>query len=257
MSDKKPSKNRPEVQRPRVLSGHRRQGKRFIPPFLQYMNLTETRWLDDLVPELIWIALIIDRFERQRGAEICVGLAKAAAACSTKATGAYAFISEYSRLKSREQQCVIDKLADAEILNELGDALQVLKIYYPESPFAFILSNQESWPVGEDGLNRLKLLIEELSDRRGVTATFVQATAVYVYFLNDKLKVSAGSALADFTAIEAYPSTDASVKVASFIRALLNGFPASLDLSSDWRNYFWNNGRRIESCEGIENGGEK
>jgi hypothetical protein len=239
-----------------VLKGHRQRGKRFVPPFLEYLNLTETRWLGDLLPELIWIALLIDHFEKKHGAELCVELAKAAAACSSTAPGAFAFISEYSGLQSSEQQCVIGKLVGSGVLSELSDALQVLTTYYPECPLAFIWSHQAPAAKSEDSLHRLKLLIGELTDRRGIAATFVQATAVYVYFLNDKLKVFTGSALADFTAVEAYPSTDASVKVASFVRALINGFPGPLDLSSHWRNYFWNRGRRLESCEGIENGGE-
>lgn len=255
MSTKKQQKSGRETQRQRVLEGHRQRGKRFVPPWLEYFNLGETSWLDDLLPELLWIGLMNAKFGKKRGAELCVELASAAAACSSDAPGAFAFISEYSRLQSSEQERVIDRLVGSGVLGPLADALQVLATYYPECPLAFLWSTQVPALQGEESLHRLKLLIWELVDRHGIEATFLQATAVYTYFLTGKLKVFSGSALADFTAIEAYPDTEASVKVASLVRAAINGLPASLNLSSDWRNYFWNRGRSLESCKGIENDG--
>lgn len=256
MTRKNTQNSKPKAKRQRVLEGHRRRGKRFVPPFLEYMNLSETSWLDDLLPELIWIGLIMDRFDKKRGAKLCVELAKAASACSDAAPGAFAFVSEYTRLSSGEKQCVIDQLTQSGVFNEFGDALRVLAVYYPECPLSFIWSQQEPPTDDVDSLRKLKVLIGELANRLGNPATFVQATAVYVYFLTNKLKVFEGSALADFTAIEDYPNTEASEKVAAMIRALITGSTGPLDLSADWRNYFWNRGLNIELCEGIENGGE-
>jgi hypothetical protein len=216
------------------------------------MNLTETIWLDDLLPELVWIALINARFGKKRGAELCVELAKAAASCSSDAPGAFAFISEYGRLRPTEQECVIAKLAGSGALGHLSNALQVLATYYSECPLGFLWTTQEPVPRIEDNLQELKLLVLDIVDRHGITATFVQATAVYVYFLNGKLTACPGSTLADFMAIEAYPNSDASLKVATAVRALINGFPGSLNLSTYWRHYFWDRGRKLEACEGIE-----
>jgi hypothetical protein len=133
-------------QRRRVLEGHRQHGKRFVPPYLEYLNLTETRWLDDLLPELIWIALITAKFGKKRGAELCVELAKAAATCSSDASGAFAFISEYNRLQPTEQKCMIDRFVGSGVIDHLADALQVLAIYYPECPLAFLWSTREPEP---------------------------------------------------------------------------------------------------------------
>lgn len=40
---------------PKVLADHRRAGKKFIPPFIAELGpLSEVRWVNDLVPELVW-----------------------------------------------------------------------------------------------------------------------------------------------------------------------------------------------------------
>ena len=219
-----------------------------MPPFLEYANLSEISWMSDTLPELIWVALVMERFDNKLGAKLCADLANAATACSSTAPGAFAFISEYRLLSTGERQCITDQLTRLGVLNEMADALRVLAVYYPECPLSFIWAQQEPATHDEEALHNLKLLIEELTDRRETKATFVQATAVYIY------KVFKGSELANFTNIEDYPKTEASVKVAAVVRAAINGFPGSLNLSPDWRNYFWNRGLALEPCEGIGNG---
>ena len=72
----------------------------------------------------------------------------------------------------------------------------------------------------------------------------MQANAIYVAFVTDKLKVQRGTALANFPAVEKYPETDESRLVASSIRATINGFFGEMFLgkSTPWARYFWNRG---------------
>jgi len=109
-------------QRRRVLEGHHRHGKRFVPPLLEYMDLIETPWLDNILPELLWIALMNSRFGIKRGTELCVELAKAATSCTGNDQGAFAFMSEYGRLKPNEQHRVKAQLTYSGALGYLiGD----------------------------------------------------------------------------------------------------------------------------------------
>src|SRR3546814_14980116 len=59
-------------------------------------------------------------------------------------------------------------------------------------------------------LGPLKALVGELFDRASISAIMVQATATWLAFDADRLKVSAGLALADFPRIEDYPATEQS-----------------------------------------------
>lgn len=249
---KNQKKSRIESQK-RVLEGYRQRGKRFVPPFLEYVNLVETNWKDDILPELIWIALSITKFGKKRGVELCLELANAASDCSDDAPGGFSFISEYAQLPPIQRKCVADRLNDSGSIKYLVDVLQVLPYYYPGCPLAFLWETQELPEQNEQSLPILKRLIGELVNRRDVEATIVQATAVYLNLLTGKLKIFRGSGLDNFTEIEAYPNTEESIKVASLVRATINGLLARLELSKDWCNYFWDSGLRLESCEGIEN----
>jgi hypothetical protein len=60
-----------------VLAGHRKVGKRFIPPMADFA-LSEAKWVDELMPELLWIHLAHRSQGYAAGAELALRLARAA-----------------------------------------------------------------------------------------------------------------------------------------------------------------------------------
>ena len=69
------------VRKREVLGDHKRIGKRFIPPFLyQLGSLSEISWVNEIMPEILWIGLLIEHFGYQRGVELGLHLSKAAVA---------------------------------------------------------------------------------------------------------------------------------------------------------------------------------
>ena len=233
----------------RVLRGYRRVGKRFIPPFLQHMNLAENRWMDDRVPELIWIALLIQVFGLKRGTEIALILAKSAAKCAQSTQKAFAAASDYTMFKNEWGDRLCLELKAARVLEEARMGLSALIDHYPEFPLSF-LGNPESMAESTPAstLDDLGKTIASISDREGYAGTFAQATVVCIYFANDQLKVPPNTGLANFPAIEEYPMTDESQWVAASVRSAVTGL-LTRGVSPDWRNSFWNQGRSLGSCE--------
>ena len=39
----------------KILEGHKRIGKRFIPPMMQLPMMRSTSYVNDMLPELVWI----------------------------------------------------------------------------------------------------------------------------------------------------------------------------------------------------------
>ena len=66
----------------------------------------------------------------------------------------------------------------------------------------------------------------------------VQATAVYVMMVIGKLK---GSTLEKIEDILGYPDTEESQKIASIVRATMNGIKVE-EKVCDWCSYFWRHG---------------
>ena len=233
----------------RVLRGYRREGKRSIPPLLQRMRLTETEWMDDRVPELVWIALLIHVLGVKEGTAVAVSIAKAAAGCDRIAERAFAATSDYAELSDEQKQCVRLELSADMTLGKARLALAALIRHYTEFPLAFLAdpdgSNEDS---AGSTLEDLGAAINNISDRQGHAGIFAQATVVYIFFVNDKLKVFSGSGLAKLPAIEEYPITDESQRVAASVRSAVS-LLLTQDIPSDWRNSFWNQGRSLGSCE--------
>ncbi len=46
---------------PAVLDGHQRRGKRFIPPLMQFDNLKTISWHHEMLPDFLWIAMMMGR----------------------------------------------------------------------------------------------------------------------------------------------------------------------------------------------------
>ena len=67
-----------DAQKSRVLSDHKKVEKRFIPPLLQLGPLGEIKWIDCILPELLWIGLLNEYYDLSKGAELGLSLVRAA-----------------------------------------------------------------------------------------------------------------------------------------------------------------------------------
>ena len=235
--------------RRRVLRGYRQVGKRFIPPMLQHMSLTESSWMDDRVPELVWIGLLIRVFGVKEGTAVAASVAKAAAKCDQTAKRAFASVSDYVELSDEHKRCVRSVLNDEGMLAKARQGLAALIYNYPDFPLGFLVETAKaSEDVSGSALDDLKGAIDDIRDREGHAGIFVQATVVYIFFINDRLKVAPHMGLANLPAIEEYPMTDESKRVAASVRSAVTGL-LTWDIPSDWRKSFWNQGRSLGPCE--------
>jgi Family of unknown function (DUF5677) len=61
------------------LESHRREGKSFVPPFMQYPNTVLLSWRDSRIPEILWAVLLSGVLERDRYLDIFRGVIRRAA----------------------------------------------------------------------------------------------------------------------------------------------------------------------------------
>ena len=233
----------------RVLQGYRQEGKRFIPPFLQHMPMTESSWMDDRVPELIWIALLIHVFGLKEGTAIALSVAKAAAKCDRTGKKAFAATSDYVELSDEQRHCVRSLMSEEKMLDKAGQGLAALIHNYPDCPLAF-LSNpgcrKDDSPSST--LEDLREAVANISDRQNQPGIYAQAAVVYIFFVNGRLQVAPHVGLANLPAIEEHPNTEESLRVAASVRSAVTGL-LTRDILSDWPRSFWNQGRSLGPCE--------
>jgi hypothetical protein len=243
-----------EKNKKAVLADHRRKGKRFIPPFVTELgSLEEVGWLDYSLPELVWLAVLNERCGLERGADLAVSLAKEAEkVCAGEIKKWFAPLSIYDRqLGTGQKNDVLKALRRLRKLGPLKGALCSFISLYPACPLNFLFENTlPSIDTSNEEFKKFKNLLSKLYDKRTIEATFMQADAIYIAFVTDKLRASKGTSLANFPGIEKYPRTEESQRIAGACRATINGFIGSdRDMTSEWPRYFWNRGLELEPCD--------
>jgi hypothetical protein len=235
-----------------VLGDHKKIGKKFVPPFIATLGpLQEVRWVNDLVPELIWIALLHEKHGLQAGADLARQLALAAVgARETKPKKWFAAASAFAGLDAAERGAILATLHASNALAAIRDAVRPLAALYTDVPLRFLFDGE--LPTDDAMLPPFKGVLESMFDRWNSPATFVQATAVYIAFTTDMLKVMKGLALSNFPAIEQFPNTEESKRVAGAIRSTVSMFEGQFKdaASAAWISYFWSRGLELEPCVG-------
>lgn len=239
----------------RVLVDHHRVGKRFVPPFLHKLGqFGEVNWPDCILPELLWIGLLNRHLGFKEGTNLALSLAKAAVETFDELPKLwFAPTSSYGALTVEQRRMVTRTLKEFRHLDSLRKAIIPLGAFYPDCPLNFLFEGKLPEPKdSKEHLEELKEVVSSLFDRWDTPATRVQANAIYIAFVTGKLKVAAGTPLANFPAVADFPHTEESKIIASGARAMVNGFfggEGLYDKSSFWPEYFWNRGLELEPCE--------
>lgn len=239
-----------------VLEDHIRKKRRLIPPLRAAMgdNYSPFSWSLQIVPELFWITLLINELGPRRGVEVARQLGNSAAQVSKKEPKPlYVSVTSFSELSQDEKQELLGVI-DEEALLDFRAVLGSLSAIWPENPFSFTGLHSDDEPQAV--MARLTPSLEEMYNRHSRAATLAIATAVYIGFDQDKIKIAKEifeSNSTAFTDIEDYPATEDSKKAGAFFRAmapmLLLGKEKAADIP-DWVDAFWSGLSAIGGCSG-------
>lgn len=123
----------------RLLRGHKRVGKRFIPPMKQLPGMKETSYVNDMLPELVWIGLINDRLGYVPGARLFEKIVLAAMEAAGEAPNRnYALLSEVAELNTVQRVSFMNTLSAEAMPEPLREYIAPLTLLYDGCPLAFI-----------------------------------------------------------------------------------------------------------------------
>lgn len=242
------------VQRRKVLSDHKRQGKVLVPPFTATLGpIQEVSWIKTIIPELTWIALIQTRYGTKRGVELITSTARAARdAREDEQCKTFAFTSDYCDFTPTEWKQVRKSLPAKDTLAPIQDAIEPLVAWYPQCPLRFLFTDPPE-KGSPEGLQQIKELVASLYNREDREPMLVQATGVWLAFDAELLVVNKDLALAQFPEIDRYPETELSRRVGSGVRAVINMLLGRANeggtVQPSWPTYFWNRGLETSPCE--------
>jgi len=234
-----------------VLSDHQKVGRKFVPPLMQLGPFKDANWIGSILPELLWLGLLNDHFGIKKGAALALSLARAAEqARKPERKMWFALTSAYLELNDDQKKQVVMSLKLSLEWELLIEALSPLASLYPRFPLGFLFEGAFlSIKNDKAELEKFKTMLSKLFDKYDKPATFVEATAVYIALITEKLFVFEGLTLARFPEVEKFPDTDDSKLVAASIRSTVNGLWGSEAGDSYWPGYFWNRGLELEPCD--------
>lgn len=241
-----------------VLQDHTRKGKCFIPPLIDKLGpMHPVHWIDDLLPEFLWIGLLIKQYDLKESIDLCSVLSKAANEV-VKPDKSHAFnqISEYALVSSVHASGIASVLGK-EKTEKILVPLWTLVHQYPECPLRNFFSDlwAKEHPLEKgSAMKFLKEVVDLMLDRRDKFGMYVQTTAYYLGLINGKIKIFANLECAHYDPnwILDYPDTENSLKLAGAVRNTINmggGIVTDSDSHAKWCTYFWNRGLEISPCE--------
>ena len=245
-----------EGNRAPVLGDHRRVKSKMVTPFNDAFGpMHEVSWINMMIPELLWIALVQQAWGPRRGVEIITAFTRDVRKSDQQRDQTiWAAAGKFTAFPEGVLSGIIKGRS---YRDDLCAPLAPLNAHYPNHPMRDLIPSTSEVTQARD-IGGLRALVGELFDRSSTTAIMVQATATWLAFDTGRLKVSTGLALADFPRIEDYPATEQSQRIAASIRATLNQMFGETNLmasGTEWPIAFWNRGLELQPCEDCDGRG--
>lgn len=230
-----------------ILADHKQKGKKLITPLNSIANFEHLSFFDEVVPEIFWVDLLIKKFQLKHTVEIMDKLASATKAIYPNDFFCPGLLSHYNKLTDNHKNMITNNPNLILLRRELSDALVGLNDYFPNCPINFLLSpdtyNKNAF------VSNLKSSIRSLVNSHTRESVLVLTTILSVSPIHVATQLRDTLGDIDFNDILSYPATNASQRVASFVRASVNPMimmTTPIDIRNKWQNSFW------QACQQIE-----
>ncbi len=232
-----------------LFEDHRRDGKTFVPPAVdrgwQAMDFPDT-----ILPELIWIGFLQDRWGNRRGAQLAVQLIKTALEMWVdEFKPEFGFASMHRMLSAAHRNAIRERLQNCGTLTNFQEALGPFLQCYPENnPLKYLVDCHRSDFASND-IDCAKRVIDPRINRWSKEGTAMQAVIVLGELASGRLTLPQGDGPPmNFEAIFDDPESPSAKESAGFLRAMLSGTYAfhRTHLDPAWSKYFWNRGYSLE-----------
>ncbi|WP_035679184.1 hypothetical protein [Flavobacterium limnosediminis] len=230
----------------KILTDHQKKGKKLIPPLLK-LNIGEQSYVDNSIPEIIWIAILIEKLGLELGTKILSEFVLTMHELFKDKTTVYN-ISWFASINAEESDLIVSTLKEKGLYDKINSQLIDILNLYPTCPLNKVFKGTD---YSETNLNFIKQIIEKLFDKRGVLATFTLANVLYSLGITGRLKIVEGNTpFNEFHKLIEYPDSEISRMIASAVRASTGILLKPETLNNEkWISDFWNTGHKIEPCK--------
>jgi len=240
------------MEKKKNLAGYARDGKRFIPPMKQLAGLREYSYVNDMLPELIWLGLIHDRCGYRFGARV---LQTAIKAIGTEARDSkyvnFALQSTYAAMTAEHKELITEAWKKNDLYDDIRCALSPLVVLFDGFALSFVGQPPDVFET-EQLVDTLKKCVGNHLSKYETPGIVLNGSLLLTRLLAGTITFSADIEIPDFNAVIDRPDSEEAKRAAGFMRANALGEIGMLNLSNSWPKYFWNRNAEISPCEPLD-----
>jgi hypothetical protein len=224
-----------------VLEGHKQKGKKVFGPFSD-LKFTQISFTADIFPELLWLAMVFDRFGYHRGLDVAMQFQ--AALYKYAADKPWYRLSEIAKI---EQHAWLElPEADQPFKRSIEEALAPVAFSYPELSISFVRSER---PSHEEILRRLSNSVARFSNRFEVAGCLLIGGYIFLQAFVGRVQVPR-KLLDGINLIFSQPdSLEADIASSSIRAFIMASWSIDAEDEGQWPKAFWRANHRLSACE--------
>lgn len=211
--------------------------------------LREQSYVNDMLPELIWLGLIHDRRGYRFGARVLETIVEVSKAWpKSDESSNLALQSAYRVLTPGQKSELVDALTAADLLEEVREAVAPLVLLYDGFALSFV--GPPSTVVSREALvHRITDCVRNHLDKYETPGIVLHGAMLLTRLIAGTIKFASHIEIPDFNAVVERPKSEEAKRAASFMRASAMSELGMLKLSSSWPKHFWNRGAELATCQ--------
>lgn len=231
------------------LGGYKREGKRFIPPMKQLPMMREQSYVNDMLPELIWLGLIHDRKGYRFGSRTLETIVEVSRTWPRNGKPLnYALQAAYTDLADTQKADLLEALSSASLIDDIRFALAPLVLLYDNFALSFVGPPSVAIPR-ETLVQRITDSVKKHLDKYEPPGIALNGAMLLTRLAAGTIKFSSHIEIPDFNSVFERPDSDEAKRAASFMRANAMGEFGMLELAPAWAKHFWNRGAELTPCQ--------
>jgi len=232
--------------RPRILSGHKQIGKRFVTPFNQLELVKETRYVERIMPELLWMDMINATLGFREGIKATMSLCSTVRdVTATSEFTNFTVASKFATVLDVDRDRVREAMRKSDVLTAVSTALSPLRRNYPAFPMSWLLLDVNNDAKAD--LDRISASVERIIDKYSHPASIAQANVLVFRGMSGMLHYAEHIPVPDFNAMAEDPNSEQGQRSAAQAR-----MGAMMEIVRDendhWPRAFWNENYRLSKC---------
>ena len=218
----------------------------------QLPQVREYSYVDDMLPELIWLGLIHEAAGYKFGARLLELVVEATShRDDPQRAYNYALQVSYAALSEETRSAILQRWEQEDMLDTIRDALAPLVLLYDGCALAFVGPPSNVYS-NTSLVARIKDCVGNHLDKYETPGVALHGAMLLTRLIAGSIEFAEHIDLPDLNAVFEKPGSDAARRAASFMRANAGAEWGVLEVPNQWAKHFWNRNAELSPCEPLD-----